>query len=82
MYAIRVDVAPRLRTNSELREYARMEYGNEDVGWILAGAKSARAPPRRRPLSLRFLSRRQPVHRPVACKGTPRLYAAPVEAPA
>jgi len=79
MYAIPMKVDLRLRTNADLRQYARMEYGHEDVSWILAEARRARQTAPRRPLRLRFLSRRQrPVHRPVACKGTPRRH--PVEA--
>lgn len=73
MYTIRMDVDARLRTNSALREYARMEYGSDEVGWLLATLNAPRRKAVRRPLAARFRIRRtQPTHRPVACKGSPR----------
>jgi len=73
MYAIRLDVDPRLRTNSALREYARMEYGSDEVAWFLAAARAPRKKAVRPSLAARFRIRRaRPAHRPVACKGSPR----------
>jgi hypothetical protein len=72
MYAIRMDVDPRLRTNDALRRYARMEFGREDAAWILASARSANKNARIRSLRPRFLNRRvPPTHAMVACKGAP-----------
>jgi len=73
MYAIRLDVDSRLRTNSALREYARMEYGSDEVAWFLASAKSSPRKAVRPPMAARFRIRRaRPAQRPVACKGSPR----------
>ena len=74
MYAIRVDLDPRLRMNSALRNYARMEYGNEEVAWFLSAVRQPRRQIVRRSLASRLgLRRARPSFRPVAHKGTPRL---------
>ncbi len=79
MYGILLDGNVRLRTNATLREYARLEYRNEDVYWVAAAVTAASATPRpRRRLGL-FGRSPRPAHRPVACKGSPRrpLHEAP-----
>jgi hypothetical protein len=74
MYGIRMDLDPRLRTNTALREYARLEYGSEDVLWLLAAARRRTRKPVRRSLASRLgLKRARPAFRPVGHKGTPRL---------
>ena len=73
MYGIPLDGNVRLRTNATLREYARLEYRNEDVYWVAAAVKAASAKPRpRRRLGI-FGRTPRPAHRPVAHKGAPRL---------
>ena len=42
--------------NFSLRQYARMEYGNSEVSWLLAGVRKAKVPAPRRPK--RHLGRR------------------------
>ncbi len=81
MYGIPLDGNVRLQTNATLREYARLEYRNEDVLWLRAAIKAATAPRRpRRPL--RLLGRlARPSHRPVAHKGSPRLQVQEIRAP-
>jgi hypothetical protein len=74
MYAIRLDADLKARTNSAVREYARLEYTTEDVGWILAAIRrsAAMSKPRRAwPFGLRL--RTHPSHMPVAHKGHPAL---------
>jgi len=74
MYGFRVEMDPRLRTNPALREYARLEYGSEDVEWFLAAVRRQRRKIVRRSLASRLRLRRpEPAPRPVGCKGTPRL---------
>ncbi len=79
MYTIRVETEPRLRTTPALREYARLEYGREDLAWFLASAvrTTRKAANRATKPRLAFL-RPRPAHRPVAHKGSPR--GLPVEA--
>ncbi len=73
MYAIRLDVDPRLGTNSALREYARTEYGRDEIAWILAAAKAPRRKLARPSFAARFrIGRARPARRSVACKGSPR----------
>lgn len=73
MYAIRIGNETGLRTNTALREYARAEYGNEDIAWFLASA-SRRARPSRPSLRARILGSKKPrPHVALPHKGTPRL---------
>ncbi|HYM40842.1 MAG TPA: hypothetical protein VEY12_12010 [Thermoplasmata archaeon] len=83
MYAIRVDGDPRLRMNPILAEYARLEYGHEDVAWFLAAVGRAVRKAPHRSLASRFrVLRPRPAHTPVACKGAPRLPSSDAPAPA
>ena len=83
MYAIRVETDPRLRTTPALREYARLEYGREDLSWFLATAgRAIRTAPNRALKPRLALFRRRPSHRPVAHKGSPRGVPTEATAPA
>jgi hypothetical protein len=82
MYGIPLDGNVRLRTNETLREYARLEYRQEDVHWLLAAARAASGTPRtRRRLGI-FERRARPSHVPVACKGSPRRQVQEAPSPA
>lgn len=74
MYAIPSDYSLRVRTNSALREYARMEYGKDEVAWFLASVRRSKRIVPHRALRPRFLRlQAQPLTRAVPHKGTPRL---------
>lgn len=83
MYAIRLDVDPRLQTNTALREYARAEYGRDEVAWFLAAAAAAGRKTARRSRSRRWtIHRARPLPRGVACKGSPHRPSADAPSPA
>lgn len=74
MYAIPTNYRLPVRTNAALREYARMEYGRDEVAWFLASIRRSRRIVPHRTFRLRFgRLRAQPVTRAVPHKGTPRL---------
>ena len=83
MYAIRVATEPRLRTTPALREYARLEYGREDLSWFLASTARANRKAANRGRKPRFaFLRARPSHQPVAHKGSPRGLTVEAKAPA
>jgi hypothetical protein len=76
MYSIRIPGELPLRTNDALREYARLEYRNEDARWLLAVVRKSKKIPRSR-RAVRWLARApRRTHAAVACKGSPRIEGA------
>lgn len=76
MYAMPPNVDPRLRTSPALREYARLEFGDDAYASVILSdlPRNLRNAARKPRLRLRLLRpRRDP--RPVACKGAPRRQA-------
>ncbi len=73
MYPNLTDVEVRLRTNANLREYARLEYGPGYAEWLLAEARrAARLATRPRRWSRLFTRRTAAEFRPMPHKGSPR----------
>ena len=72
MYGIQFDGIVRLRTNEDLRAFARLEYPRESLHWVLAATRRAPKPRRPRNRLRLFVPRPRPATGPVACKGTPR----------
>jgi len=80
MYGFGLDGHVRPRTNEPLREYARLEFRDEDPRWILVSAQASRG--KRTPRRLRwFAPKPRPAPRPVACKGSPRRPAPEASSP-
>ncbi len=74
MYAIPTDYDRRLRTNTALRQYARMEYGTDEVAWFLTAIRRPTRTRPRRSLRFRFGLLRAPApRRAFPHKGAPHL---------
>ncbi len=73
MYPNLTDTEASLRMNSDVREYARLEYGPGHAEWLLAEARRAPRPDRpARRWTLRFARGAKAEFRPMPHKGSPR----------
>ncbi len=73
MYPNLTDADVRLRTNANLREYARLEFGPGYAEWLLSEARRAARPATRPRRRTRFFTRKASAKfRPLPHRGSPR----------
>lgn len=81
MYAIPVEGNVRLTRNEALRGYARLEYTEDSLHWLLASAPRRRKAALKLPWFRLFTRPAKAAARPVACKGVPRMKPEDVATP-